>query len=77
MASSVGGLARACASCGMAEPEGPLTFPQCARCFKHKLSSTFYCSAACQKSDWPNHKYQCRSTDFKLDMTETVPIDVY
>ena len=55
MASSLGGMARVCASCGKAEPEG-VWFPKCARCVEFKLPSTLYCSPACQANHWPQHK---------------------
>ena len=55
MASSLGGMARVCAFCGKAEPEG-VWFPKCARCVEFKLPSTLYCSPVCQANHWPQHK---------------------
>ena len=55
MASSVVGIARVCASCGKAEPEG-VWFPKCARCVEFRLPSTLYCGPACQANHWPQHK---------------------
>merc|ERR1712098_720771 len=39
-----------CANCGVLE-KSEKQFQKCSRC-----GFVFYCSKACQKSDWPNHK---------------------
>merc|ERR1712098_470382 len=43
-----------CANCGVFE-ESEKQFQKCSRC-----GFVFYCSKACQKSDWPNHKQICK-----------------
>merc|ERR1712098_459837 len=43
-----------CASCGVLE-KLEKEFQKCSRC-----GFVFYCSKACQKSDWPNHKQICK-----------------
>merc|ERR1712098_496274 len=43
-----------CANCGVLE-KSEKEFQKCSRC-----GFVFYCSKACQKSDWPNHKQICK-----------------
>merc|ERR1712098_81257 len=43
-----------CANCGVLE-KSEKQFQKCSRC-----GFVFYCSKACQKSDWPNHKQICK-----------------
>merc|ERR1712098_905000 len=43
-----------CANCGTSE-KSEKQFQKCSRC-----GFVFYCSKACQKSDWPNHKQICK-----------------
>merc|ERR1712098_443921 len=43
-----------CANCRTSE-KSEKQFQKCSRC-----RSVFYCSKACQKSDWPNHKQICK-----------------
>ena len=42
-----------CACCE--EKRADVRFLACGRC-----KTTFYCSAACQKQDWPQHKQTCQ-----------------
>ena len=72
MASSMARLARVCAGCGQAEPEG-ITFYACALCVEMKLSSTLYCSPVCQKNHWPKHKvWHKQQKKFAKDTVEEV-----
>merc|ERR1712098_190216 len=43
-----------CANCGTSE-KSEKQFKKCSRC-----GFVFYCSKACQRSDWPNHKQICK-----------------
>merc|ERR1712098_202852 len=43
-----------CANCGVLE-KSEKQFQKCSRC-----GFVFYCSKACQKSDWQNHKQICK-----------------
>jgi ankyrin repeat protein len=46
-----------CATCGVNEPtDGGVKFVQCAGCRR-----TRYCTRACQKTDWKNHRVQCQA----------------
>lgn len=47
----------ACASCKQ-HATTEIKLKKCARCI-----STYYCSAACQKKDWPQHKKVCQIQD--------------
>ena len=45
------------ATCGLNEPiDGGVTFVQCAGCRR-----TRYCTRACQKTDWKNHRVLCEA----------------
>ncbi|CAB9503832.1 lysine methyltransferase SMYD2 [Seminavis robusta] len=54
-----------CQYCGKKPPEGveKSRFPRCARC-----KDATYCSAQCQRNDWPRHKVGCRNKDVKYPM---------
>merc|ERR1712034_118680 len=43
-----------CASCGVLEKSEK--FQKCSRC-----GSVCYCSKACRRNDWPNHKQICKT----------------
>merc|ERR1712098_572326 len=45
-----------CANCGVLE-KSEKQFKKCSRC-----GFVFYCSKACQRNDWKNHKQICKKT---------------
>ena len=60
--------ARACDNCGKRRGEEGLQWPslkQCARCKK-----ACYCSAACQRAHWEEHKAFCGQASIKIDRPE-------
>ena len=58
--------AQICPKCGV--NEASLT---CSRC---KIQN--YCSKACQKRDWKEHKQICRKPESKLDNSDYIDVDV-
>ena len=58
--------AQICSKCGV--NEASLT---CSRC---KIQN--YCSKACQKRDWKEHKQICRKPESKLDNSDYIDVDV-
>lgn len=62
--------ARTCDNCGYTPATSNVTLKQCSRC---KL--TLYCSAKCQKSNWPAHKKACSPRTPTVDSTEAQTID--
>lgn len=48
---------KCCAKCGKWDYGGAdVALKRCARCL-----TMYYCSAACQKEDWPDHKAICKA----------------
>lgn len=64
---SVEKAARLCSSCQTTVPG----MSKCARC-----RVPYYCSAACQRADWPAHKSTCRRDAAQLPSTRGVGIYV-
>ncbi len=48
-----------CAGCQKMQPDG-MRFKTCSRC-----KAIFYCSDACNETNWPNHKSTCKLTEAK------------
>ena len=49
----------ACATCGKHQTQ--LQLKKCGRC-----KAVFYCSVACQKNDWKQHKTECKKLSQKI-----------
>jgi len=57
---------RTCAGCGQVPEGGRQALMKCGTC-----KNSWYCSKACQVSDWPRHKAACRTLAASPDTTTT------